>query len=418
VGNLYPPHHFGGYEQVWAAAVSHLRGRGHEVRVLAVDFRLPNRDEGDEPDVYRTLRWYWRDHEFARFGLRERLGVERHNRRQLAEHVEELAPDVLAFWSMGGMSHSLIEQGRRRGIPAVAFVHDEWLDYGRWTDQWTRLFRLRRYAWTAPVAEALTGIPTNVRYGAAARFVFVSEFVRRRALALDLDLADTAVAHSGIAPEFRSPAPPHDWRWRLLYVGRPHPDKGIEDAVHCLAELPSETTLSFAGSWDPREEAALEALVRARGLQARVSILGQLPPAEVAQLYRSGDALVFPVRWAEPWGLVPLEAMGCGCPVIATRRGGSVEYLRDRRNCLLVPPRDPTALAAAVRRLAEDHGLRDRLRAGGLDTARGHTEEAFNRCVEAHLQDVAALGPGPAARSTPAPEPEPRRRAYRREPVG
>jgi glycosyltransferase involved in cell wall biosynthesis len=418
MGNLYPPHHFGGYEQVWASAVGYLRERGHEVRVLALDFRLPDQDDGDEPDVHRTLRGYWKDHDFARVGLRERLRIERHNQRELAHHVEALVPDVLAFWSMGGMSHSLIEQGRRRGIPMVAFVHDEWLDYGRWKDQWTRLFRLRRYRWAAPVAEALTRIPTRVCYGVAGRFVFVSEFVRQRALALGQGLVDTAVAHSGIAPVFLSPGPAHDWRWRLLYVGRPHPDKGIEDAVYCLAELPPETTLTFAGSWDPREEAALEALVRARGLQARVSIVGRLPAAEIAELYRSADALLFPVRWEEPWGLVPLEAMGCGCPVVATGRGGSGEYLRDGQNCLLAPPRAPAALAGAIRRLANDRALRERVRAGGLATVPGYTEEAFNQCVEAHMKEVAARGPGRAAQSTPALEPEPRRRAYRRQPVG
>jgi hypothetical protein len=123
VGNLYPPHHFGGYEQVWASAVSHLRERGHEVRVLAVDYRHRHQDDGDEPDVFRTLRWYWKDHDFARVGLWQRLNVERHNHRQLALHLQELAPDVLSFWSMGGMSHSLIEQARRREVRVRQRVH-------------------------------------------------------------------------------------------------------------------------------------------------------------------------------------------------------------------------------------------------------------------------------------------------------
>jgi glycogen(starch) synthase len=398
IGNMYPPHHFGGYEQVWESAVRHLRERGHEVRVLAVDYRHPGQDRGDEPGVHRTLRWYWADHDFVRFGLRHRLQLERHNQRELARHLDDFRPDVIGFWSMGGMSHSLIEQSRRRGVPIVVFVHDPWLDYGRWTDQWMRLFRLRRYRWTAPAAEALTGLPTQVRYGAAGRYVFVSQFIRGRMMALDLELPDTAVASSGIASTFLSPGPSHPWEWRLLFVGRLHPDKGIEEAVRCLAHLPEGATLTIAGSWDPRDEAGLQSLVDEEAVRSRVRILGRQPAEAVAELYRRNDALLFPARWDEPWGLVPLEAMGCGCPVLATGSGGGAEYLRDGENCLLVPVRDPAALAHAVRRLADRPDLRDRLRGGGFATAARYPEHAFNEAVEHHLEEVASRGAGNARR--------------------
>lgn len=392
IGNMYPPHHYGGYEQVWGSAVRYLRERGHEVRVLAVDYRHPGEERGDEPDVHRTLGWYWTNHDFVRVGLGRRLQLERHNQRELTRHLDDFRPDVIGFWSMGGMSHSLIEQARRRGIPIVAFVHDPWLDYGRWTDQWTRLFRLPRYRWAAPLAEAVTGLPTQVRYGKAGRYVFVSEFIRGRMMALGLGLSDTAVASSGIASTFVSPGPTHPWEWRLLFIGRLHPDKGIEDAVCCLAHLPAKATLTIAGSWDPRDETGLEALVDELGVRSRVRILGRQPPETVAELYRTSDALLFPVRWEEPWGLVPLEAMGCGCPVLATGCGGGAEYLRDGENCVLVPVSDPAALAQAVGLLADEPELRDRLRSGGFATAARYPEEAFNEAVEEHLREMASTG--------------------------
>jgi len=87
--------------------------------------------------------------------------------------------------------------------------------------------------------------------------------------------------------------------------------------------------------------------------------------------------------WEEPWGLVPLEAMARGRPVVATGRGGSREYLRDGENCLLFAAGSAPSLAAALRRLAEDPGLRARLRDGGLATAPRHTEPVFNAAVEA-----------------------------------
>jgi glycosyltransferase involved in cell wall biosynthesis len=87
---------------------------------------------------------------------------------------------------------------------------------------------------------------------------------------------------------------------------------------------------------------------------------------------------------------VALEAMGLGRPVVATARGGAAEYLRDGVNALVVPPDDPEAIAAAVRRLADDPGLRARLRQGGLATASDHTAETFHARVEDAL--AAAVG--------------------------
>src|SRR5215210_6975025 len=90
VGNLYPPHHFGGYEQVWRSAVAHLRSRGHEVRVLATGFRHPGVPDGDEPGVDRALRWYVRNHDFRWIGPLARLRVERHNHAVLARRLDAL----------------------------------------------------------------------------------------------------------------------------------------------------------------------------------------------------------------------------------------------------------------------------------------------------------------------------------------
>jgi glycosyltransferase involved in cell wall biosynthesis len=78
--------------------------------------------------------------------------------------------------------------------------------------------------------------------------------------------------------------------------------------------------------------------------------------------------------------------MGSGCPVVATGRGGSGEYLRDGDNCLLFPAGDAGALAAALRRLANSPELRERLRAGGLATAPRYTEAIFNAAVETELR--------------------------------
>jgi glycosyltransferase involved in cell wall biosynthesis len=390
IGNLYPPHHFGGYEQIWQSAVEYLRSRGHEVHVLATDFRHPEVEDGNEPDIHRQLDWYWRNHDFATFSLGDRIRLERRNHGLLEAALRQIDPDVVSFWSMGGMSHSLIEDVRRRRLPAVFFVFDQWLDYGRFTDQWLRLFYGPRRGHLAPIAERATGIAAQVQYDAAGRYVFGSEFLLRRARALPDKLSDTAVETAGINPSFlEQNGHRSKWQWRVLHVGRLHPDKGIHDAVEAMTRLPREANLTFAGSWDPREESQLAQHIRGLGLEDRVTMLGQLPGDQIATLYRDHDVLLFPVVWEEPWGLVPLEAMASGCPVIGTGRGGSGEYMRSGENCMLVPAENPDALASAVRLLARDSKLRARIRDGGRETAARFTQPIYNARVESHLLEVA-----------------------------
>jgi glycogen synthase len=148
--------------------------------------------------------------------------------------------------------------------------------------------------------------------------------------------------------------------------------------------------LDVVGSGDDEAEQGLRALVAELGLQERVRFTGIVPREELPARYAAADAVLFPVRWREPWGVVPLEAMGVGRPVVATGRGGSGEYLRDGENALLFDAEDPAALAARVERLASDEMLRARLRAGGLETARSHTAAAHDARATAVLEELAA----------------------------
>jgi glycogen(starch) synthase len=389
VGNGYPPHHHGGYELVWEAAVAHLRSRGHEVSVLTTDTLLEG-VEADDDDADRSLRWHLVDGQFAELGPLAAAAMTRHNLRVMERKLEDLRPDVVGWWSMGGLSLVMLEKARRDGIPAAAFVHDEWLDYGRRFDPWLKLFTGPRRGRLAPGAERLTGMPTTVDFANAAHYAFVSEFTRSHAAGLGLGLQSTSVAHSGIHADFLEPAPERDWGWRLLYVGRIDPRKGIDTAIGTLPHLPAEAQLVIAGSWDQAEESRLRELAATLGVGDRVEFRGKLGREDLLAAYAETDVTVFPVRWDEPWGLVPLEAMGRGRPVIATGRGGSAEYLRDGENCLLFEADDEPALAAAVKRLAESPQLRARLRSGGFATAPRHTEDVFNRAVEAALTETAA----------------------------
>jgi glycogen(starch) synthase len=384
LGNMYPPQSFGGYEQVWLGAMRNLAARGHEARVLTsdLDFGVP---EPDDPNVHRELRLYWRPHELPRKSPLERVALERHNARVLRRHLAELEPDVVSYWSMGGMSLSLIERVRRAGTPAVAFVHDDWLDYARHMDGWLRAWSTRRKR-LAGLAERVTRIPTRVDFAGAARYVFVSEATRRIAHEAGVGMRDAGVAHSGIDSRFLDPAPERDWTWNLLYVGRIDERKGIHTAVEALGHLPAAAVLTVIGGWDEDEERRVRDTAERVGVVDRVRFLGQRSFAEVHRAYGEADVVLFPVIWEEPWGLVPLEAMARGRPVVATGRGGSAEYLRDRENAILFDAGDARGLARAVRTLADDPELRRRLVAAGMRTAPLHTDAVFNQAVLEELE--------------------------------
>jgi glycogen(starch) synthase len=388
VGSMFPPHHLGGYELIWEAGMEVLREAGHDVAVLTTGFAADAPEPRPAPGfpVRRELRWYLRGHRFPRLSARERLSLERHNARVLARALAEHRPDAVAWWSMGGMSLSLIEQVRRAGVPSVAAICDDWFAYAGEVDGWTRALAKRPLL--ASVVGAATRLPTRPDPGRAIdSWVFLSEELAARADAAGLERRAERIAPRGADRAFAEAAGERpQWRWRLLYLGRIDERKGVDLAIEALGELPDEATLRVVGSGDAEEAARLRALAPA----GRVSF-ERVPRSELPALVAGADALLFPVRWREPWGLVPLEAMAAGTPVVATGRGGSGEYLRHEENCLIFDPdAGPGALAAAVRRLARDEALRARLSAGGIATAGGLDPRGFERAVAEELERVGA----------------------------
>lgn len=131
-------------------------------------------------------------------------------------------------------------------------------------------------------------------------------------------------------------------------VGRLSREKGFDVLIRAMAELP-QAVLELAGDGPCRAE--LEALARRLGLAERVRFLGWHPcPAEVMSAW---DVVVVPSR-REGFGLVALEAMLAGVPVVASRVGGLPELVRDRQTGLLFDPENPSELADAVREVLSD----------------------------------------------------------------
>jgi glycosyltransferase involved in cell wall biosynthesis len=163
--------------------------------------------------------------------------------------------------------------------------------------------------------------------------------------------------------------------------------KGVDTALRVLSRVPS-LHLTVAGGGDPAYAAELRALAAQLSVADRVDWLGSQPQAEIQRLYSRHDALLFPIRWDEPWGKVPLEAMASGLPVVAIARGGSAEYLRDGSNCLAGVSEDD--LVQALMRLADDAGLRETLAAGGTATAAANDVARANHLREKALMQTIA----------------------------
>ncbi len=375
IGSMYPPHSLGGYERAWAGWVGHARAAGHEVRVLTTGFTAPGVEAGDEPEVSRDLRWYWHDHRWPDMSRAEVRALEEHNAAVLAARLEEFAPDACCWWAMGGMSLASITSAHARGIPAVAVLGDDWPAYGPKVDR----------AW-----RARHRLPFGPRLEPAADWVFVSEFLRRSLAERGFTPDRSTVIHNGIDLARFSSTPPGEWGWRLLCVGRLDERKGTHLGIEALRHLPDEATLLLVGDGEADYRSRLEQLAGTSG-SVRFDVRDH---AGVAAAYAECDAVLFPVLWEEPFGMVPLEAMASGRPVVATGTGGSAEFLADGENCVLFARESGAdGLAAAVRRVAGDPALRERLRTEGLETAARFPESAFTAGVLGAIEQAVRIGP-------------------------
>ena len=401
--NLYPPNHFGGYELSCRDVVDRWRSWGHEVLVLTSSTVKPGVVSAPEPrdEVRRELRIAFDGRELERWPAARRLRYERANQTALQSALDDLRPDVVSVWHMAGMSLSLLHRLLTKHIRIVGVVCDEWPGYVEKTDQWMRLWRYLPPMWRA--VSKLSGIPTgfpNVGYGAS--FCFVSHDLRDRCLKLSSWVfPQSTVTYSGINtldfPIINRSAN-QNWTWNLTMAGRLDPRKGFSTAIEALTHLPVEARLEILSAADGPHRQELERKAGYLGVAERVHFdVGDR--ARVRSAFSRADAVLFPSTWEEPFGLVPVEAMACGTPVVASGTGGSVEFMASEYNCLLFSPGDPSSLADALHRLGASSQLRARLVANGRSTAVQLTIERVAADLEAwHLaaiDDFRTGVPGP-----------------------
>jgi glycogen synthase len=176
-------------------------------------------------------------------------------------------------------------------------------------------------------------------------------------------------------------------RPRVAYLGRLAPQKDVGTLLQALARLPAGTTLLLVG--DGPDRAALQR--RAQRFGGRVRFTGFVPHLQVPAVLQHVDLLVLPSLY-EDLSSALIEAMAAGLPVVATGVGGTADLVRHGVNGLLVAPRDPAALAAAISQVLADPAAAARLSAAARRTAAGYAWPDLARQVLEVYRQV--TGPG------------------------
>jgi glycosyltransferase involved in cell wall biosynthesis len=173
----------------------------------------------------------------------------------------------------------------------------------------------------------------------------------------------------------------------LLFVGQLSWQKGLIHLIHALSALSAiegNVALVVAGGsdlWqtinDPIDRTTpsmseYEMAVREAADGLPVYFLGTVPTNELKNVYGAADIFICPSEWPEPFGMVNVEAMAAGKPVIASRIGGIPEIVEDGITGLLVEPASPAALACAINRLLADKSLRQKMGEAGYERACAH----------------------------------------------
>lgn len=360
----YPPAP-GGVEQHVAELAPRLYAKGHTVEVYTSDLYrefpamrrlapgVPREERTSFGRVHRLAVWSFPGELHYTFfrGLRDALARDR--------------PDIVHAHTYGTNQVAAAHRHRRRfGTPFVltAHFHPIWSIEGGWLRHRLRGFYDRRVA---------GGVVRD-----ASRIIVQTHEEERLLRSLGLSLPPVEIVPPGYRP-LPAPVlakPTFSERYRIpgpfvLFVGRLASNKGLlelTDAFATLGKADRSAHLVVVGE-DGGQRAPMEARAKALGVSDRVHVVGHVDDdALLAAAYREARLTVLPSEY-EAFGLVLLESLGAGTPVVASRVGGIPEFVDDGKAGLLVPPRSSTALAEAILRIWTDPELARRLGEYGRD---------------------------------------------------
>lgn len=407
LSNLFPPDTEGGAEVLAGGIAWQLQQMGHDVLVLTGSNGA--RASSLDGRVRRTLRFVPPAHVdrsyplWRQFDQPYRYYQRYHcpsNAAELRRVVEHTQPDVLYIWEITGLGvTSLLTSLPQLRIPVVFHLGSYWLLYAREPE--TAQSRLRA-RW---LKRSLIGNVPDLTWTSC---IAVSGTVKQEYAQAGFDPDRIEVIYNGVDPRFQAvPLPDgpasndaHRDRIELLFAGRVCAEKGIFTAVQALRLVANEhrtargdaapVHLHVIGDGDAASMRELRTFLREEGLTEMVTFHGSVPHDELVGHYDRADIMLVPSLWKEPFGLVVIEAMARGLPVIASRVGGPAEIITHGVNGLLIEPGDALGLAQAVRQLLDDPDQRSRLGIAARETvARRFTLAETATRVAEHLQRAA-----------------------------
>ena len=324
-------------------------------------------------------------------------------RERMVDHLDAFVDGVDAFRIAGGLEYDLIHAHywlsgavglalrQRWGVPVVQMFHT----LGHLKNDATR---------NGADREPDVRIAEEARIVAATDRLIAATVVERAHLVshYGADPGRIAVIPCGVDTELFTPGDQAAARAtlgldagpQLLYVGRLAPIKGLETLLDGMARLhaagsPAHLTIVGGDADEPLDghEAELRSRLARLALGDAVTFVGAQPQERLRTWYVAADATVLP-SYYESFGMVALEAMACGSPVVASRVGGLQTTVRHGVTGLLVPDHDPVSLAEAFTRLLGDADLRWRL---GREGVRWAMQHRWPCVAEAVCREYAAL---------------------------
>ncbi|HXG40529.1 MAG TPA: glycosyltransferase family 4 protein [Candidatus Limnocylindrales bacterium] len=345
----------GGVTQHVRYLYENLRLRGHDVRIITSSHGLQRASEGD---VIRIGKGF----SVPANGSVGTLTVSLRFTSQVRAVLDRERFDLLHFHEPFVPFLSLVVLRESRSVNVATFHA-----YSGFSPAYELGGRILR-----PYADRLHG---RIAVSAAARH-FIDRYFP----------GDYKVIPNGVDVErFRRAVPIARWQdgtKNLLFVGRFEPRKGLLDLLKAFRILRKEghdCRLLVVGSGPQEREARRYVLTRRL---SNVEFLGRVSDDEKAQLFRTADVFVSPATGRESFGIVLLEAMAAGTAIVCSDIHGYKGVVHRGEQALLVPPRDPRALADAIGRLLSDDELRRRMAESGARRAEDFSWERVTAKVE------------------------------------
>ena len=348
ITNYYPPYYKGGYELACRDCCDYLAARGHQVFILSghygLDFPLEN-TAYEEMNAVRRLRYI----DYRTPSYLDKHRVEKHNYAATSEAIEAVKPDIIYVWNMQAVSLAPVLAVQKSGIKRIFEIGDLWP--GIYIDDHPAT---RLKAFIKSMLPGLVGGRVEV-----SPVIAVSRWIGIE-MAEKYGSKRVYVVPNGIKEPQNVKTKRNENVTKYIFTGRIDPQKGIETAIEAFAKLARTQAISdfqfdIYGSGDEIYAEHCRRLVDKYGLENRVKFCGRVD--NVINLYADYDIMLMPTTMREPFGMVTVEAMAAGLPVIATNKYGPAEIITNGKDGLLFEPGNISQLAEKIALLHNDSNL-------------------------------------------------------------